>query len=258
MLLIADLELSQIQGHLAPTSKLVHRLGALCIDFASTTTSIEEELKQIHLLHGLWTHVQHTFPQNNFLEEAVDLLLGAVVRRDFRISDSQIQVEWLGMCQGIVTYPARNADGKVVERRMPEFNMQTWVAIARKWIEIEGVAGDGLITFLKFPFPYVVSSLSDGFALIYGVCRREQLTTDEEIELWGMLFRTALAAAKAQDNTTQAAISLWHTLAADGDDLLVLSLLFHCLILSFSTDIHQTTRVSQTIPCTLLALCYPI
>lgn len=255
MLLIADLELSQIQG--APTSKLVHRLGTLCIDFASVTTGIDEELKQIHLLRRLWTHVQHTFPQSNSLEEAVSLLLGAVVRRDFRISDSQIQVEWLGMCQEIVTYPLRDADGEVLERRSSDFNMHTWVAIARKWVGIEGVAGDGLITFLKFPFPCVALSLSDRFALIYGVSCREQLTTDEEIELWGMLFRTALAAARAQLNTTQAAISLWHTLVAAGDDLLVLSLLFPRLML-FSTGIHQATRVSQTIPCTLLSLCYPI
>ncbi|KAE9393746.1 hypothetical protein BT96DRAFT_999186 [Gymnopus androsaceus JB14] len=184
---------------------------------------VELELKQTRLLHKLWQTAQRTFSQSGLEEtRGVEVFLGSVVRRDFRIGEGRLQGEWVRMCQGVVVYPSRKellrqleyggggeGVGDETSPGWSTFDMQMWVIVARRWVE-EGVAGDSLVTFLKFLFP-------------------ERLMTDEEIEHWGMLFRVALATARVHHGANEAAMGLWQALVADGAELLLF--VFHLLSL---------------------------
>ncbi|KAE9405678.1 hypothetical protein BT96DRAFT_988192 [Gymnopus androsaceus JB14] len=224
-LLLADSEFSQSQGfHLAPMNVNL-----------DVQVQVELELKQIRLLHKLWQTAQRTFSQSGLEEtRAVEVFLGGVVRRDFRIGEGRVQGEWVRMCQGVVVYPSREellrqleVGGETSPTRSM-FNMQTWVIVARRWVE-EGVAGDSLVTFLKFPFP-------------------ERLTTDEEIELWGMLFRVALAAARVHRGANEAAMGLWQALVPDGAELpLAFPKQFHALLSAFVIPFENKTLAEQVL-----------
>ncbi|KAF5382335.1 hypothetical protein D9757_008462 [Collybiopsis confluens] len=194
-LLLADSDLSESQGHLAPTPKVAGILGDLCQEFAFKTLDVEKEMSQIRL-------------------ESRDNLLNAIVSRDFRISDVAVQRHWFSLCSTVNNYPPRDTDGLLVAQDLLDFDKPTWITVARQWVTIEGVVGDSLVTFLKLV---------------------EQLTGDEELELWRILFCQARAGSRTSSQATgAAALSLWKAFVPnDTKQVLDFPRQYHVLLSAF-------------------------
>ncbi|KAF9071200.1 hypothetical protein BDP27DRAFT_1322500 [Rhodocollybia butyracea] len=218
---------------------IVQTLEDLSSESILDISDVRTEIRQIHLLRGLWKLVQASFTGSS-LDVLADYFLGAVVRRNFDISSAPVQSEWVHLCQDIRVYPLKGAGRRLNTKGGPSFNTKTWVAVARVWIAAEGASGDNLITFLKFYFP-------------------EQLSTDEELELWKKLFYKALAASKAQPNAKEAVLNLWNTfISKDEEVILAFPRQFHALISAFADpfDNDMSEEILAFIDHLLLSL-YP-
>ncbi|KAJ3733345.1 hypothetical protein DFJ43DRAFT_1068632 [Lentinula guzmanii] len=210
-LLRADLESCQKQDQAAPSPKVAIILGRLCDEFAYKTSDAHMEVKQIQFLRMLWHVAQRLFSWSQ-LKETSNMLLTAIVRRDFQIGDMTVQAEWLKLSRIVAVDPASGEKGLADSSA---FDSQTWVAVARIWTSIDDVPGDNLVTFLKLIFP-------------------ERLATDEAIKLWGTLLRRIIADFRAQALTPESCIALWKTFATNDLTLaLAFPKQFHALLSAF-------------------------
>ncbi|KAJ3756507.1 hypothetical protein EV360DRAFT_84895 [Lentinula raphanica] len=193
-LLRADIECCRKQDLAAPSRRVVNILGHLCDAFALETSDAQMEVKEIQLLRMLWHVAQRCFSHSS-LKETRTVLLSSIVRRDFQISDMTVRTEWLELCQ-VISKDSAGDEGSV-----DDSSSQTWLAVARIWADIDGVAGENLVAFLKLVFP-------------------ERLTTEEATQVWKRLLQRAIADC-AQTHGRESCLSLWNTFATNDQTLLL-------------------------------------
>lgn len=104
--------------------------------YSSTLSPTEQQFRQLLFVERLWSVIQDVFP-TSWLESPAELILAAVLRQKFHVSDANIRCAWNNLCFDLITAcsPANLVSICMQNTQQSEIEVKrkVWCALAQSW-----------------------------------------------------------------------------------------------------------------------------
>jgi hypothetical protein len=197
-LLLAQADSMLQDGHLTASSSFARRVASIITHFFPADLS-GANINHLTLLKKLWNVLKNIF-SSLWLESPAEIILAAVLMRQFSFQDEQVKIGWSELCADLISVGIPSLLHIIHSRsefkQGLEVTRQLWTVLAKAWHDPdEGVPWGNLVAFLAIPYRWG-SSVPKPPVNVDVVDSAWELS-DTECELWDGVMRSTVALAGA-------------------------------------------------------------
>ena len=120
----------------------------------------DAQIRHLQLLKKLWSMTKSVL-YDTWLPSNAEIILAAVLRRNFALDDDNVLKEWSGLCADLISVGVPTLLHVLYfqseRRERVEVLRQLWTVLAKMWQVIDHeITWDDLVTLLVIPFGSVV------------------------------------------------------------------------------------------------------